>query len=216
MLDVSFCVEVPKGFIVVISGVPGVGKTTVSYELLKRFDSFRIIEETDLIREVLLGYNRYIKETFGEKSHFLLDGIKIYEHTKLLNFEEMTKQSSIMLHSIKNIIARQKRKGISSIINGVHIVPSMMDELSDYNNIAYVNLYVNNEEELRNRILSRDPASYMLDEIKFIYKRNLELRSNVEEFMVRRSGLYQNIDSTNLTVQEVVNLIMESIRIVEK
>ena len=47
------CFEIPEGFIVFISGVPGVGKTTISYELLKRCNSFRIIEETDLIREVL-------------------------------------------------------------------------------------------------------------------------------------------------------------------
>ena len=61
----------PKGFIVFISGVPGVGKTTISYELLKMFSAFRIIEETDLIREVLRGYNEYIENAFKERVKFL-------------------------------------------------------------------------------------------------------------------------------------------------
>ena len=50
--------------IFLISGVPGVGKTTLSYELLKRFSTFRIIQETDLIREILRGYNEYLQERY--------------------------------------------------------------------------------------------------------------------------------------------------------
>ena len=48
-------VRIPDGFVVFISGVPGVGKTTISYELLKKRAEFRIVQETDLIREVLRG-----------------------------------------------------------------------------------------------------------------------------------------------------------------
>lgn len=58
--------DIPEGFIIFVSGVPGVGKTTISYELLKRFNVFRIIEETDLIREVLLGYNAFLEHEFPQ------------------------------------------------------------------------------------------------------------------------------------------------------
>ena len=46
---------IPDNLIIFVSGVPGMGKTTISYELLKKFSKFRIIEETDLIREILTG-----------------------------------------------------------------------------------------------------------------------------------------------------------------
>ena len=58
---------IPDGLIVFISGVPGVGKTTISYELLKNIGKFRIIEETDLVREILRGYNNYLKLKFGSQ-----------------------------------------------------------------------------------------------------------------------------------------------------
>ena len=50
-------IEIPDGFIGFISGAPGVGKTTISYELSKRVCVFRIIEKTNLVREILRGYN---------------------------------------------------------------------------------------------------------------------------------------------------------------
>ena len=51
----------PKDLIVFLSGVPGAGKTTLSYELLKKHNEFRLIEEeTDIIREVLRGYQMHL------------------------------------------------------------------------------------------------------------------------------------------------------------
>ena len=65
--DVVRLPVIPEGFVLFISGVPGVGKTTISYELLKKINAFRIIEETDLIREILLGYNEYLRTEFNNQ-----------------------------------------------------------------------------------------------------------------------------------------------------
>ena len=54
--------KLPQDLILLISGVPGVGKTTISNELLKTYKEFRLVEETDIIREILRGYkNRLIE-----------------------------------------------------------------------------------------------------------------------------------------------------------
>ena len=42
----------PQNLVLLISGVPGVGKTTLSNELLKIPKDIRLVEETDIIREL--------------------------------------------------------------------------------------------------------------------------------------------------------------------
>lgn len=50
----------PQNLVLLISGVPGVGKTTLSNELLKIYKEFKPIEETDVIREISRRYNAYL------------------------------------------------------------------------------------------------------------------------------------------------------------
>ena len=84
--------------IVFISGVPATGKTTISYELLKRYNIFRIIQETDLIREILRGYNEYIDYKMNNKDiiNKIYERIYIPDHTKIFNYDEIKEQCLIM------------------------------------------------------------------------------------------------------------------------
>jgi len=155
--------HIPEGLVVFISGVPGVGKTTISYELFKRYDEFRVIQETDLIREILRGYNKYVKSLIDDKSVLSTIQEKIYipDHMKIFNYIELREQCSIMKKSIEEIVFRQQRKGISSIINGVHIVPEILNGIVQNNNLVYINLYIRNKDILLERLLGRDENKYM-------------------------------------------------------
>ena len=51
-------------------------------------------------------------------------------------------QCRIMKNSIINIIQRQQRKEIPSIINGVHVIPEELYVHLKATNIVYINLYV--------------------------------------------------------------------------
>ena len=73
--------NLPQDLVILISGVPGVGKTTVSYELLKMYKEFRLVEETDVIREVLRGYNNHLASVYNLPSE------KIYAHDVFLSYE---------------------------------------------------------------------------------------------------------------------------------
>lgn len=200
--------DIPKGYIVMISGVPGSGKTTISYNLLKQFADFRIIEETDLIREVLLGYNEFLKKSNPSISE-MIDNIKITDHNVLLSLNEAKQQCRIMKSSIEKIIERQKRKGIPSIINGVHIIPSILNGLCKNNKIIYINLYVNNKKSIYNRIYNRDPNSYMLNNIEFIYNSGKDLFYDTMKLEETDSHfLFNNIDVTNLNINETIDKIV--------
>jgi 2-phosphoglycerate kinase len=209
-------VEIPECFIVFISGVPGVGKTTVSYELLRIFNKFRIIEETDLLREALRGYNEYIKATFNDKVDFIFDKLEITDHTKLLTIDEAKQQCEFMKKSFEHIVARQQRKGIPSIINGVHIVPEVLDGIVENHDIIYINLYINNEHEIYNRIVSRNPHSYMLNHIPLIYKTNVDLYLSTVKLSNKTKYVFNNIDVTDLSIMEtlveITNCINERVK----
>lgn len=198
---------IPDGLIVFISGVPGVGKTTISYELLKKVDKFRIIEETDLIREVLRGYNDYLKIEFGNQVDFVFEKIHITDHTKLLTFDEAKIQCKTMKKSFEQIVARQKRKGIASIINGVHIIPEILNGIAGDKNIIYINLYVTNEQKIYERISNRDSCSYMLNYIPLIFQTNKDLYLSTKKISLNYHYVF-NIDVTSLSIEDTIDQIV--------
>lgn len=201
---------IPDGLIIFISGVPGMGKTTLSYELLKQFNKFRIIEETDLIREVLRGYNNYLKIEFGNQVDFVFDKIHITDHKKLLTFEEAILQCKIMKKSFEQIVARQQRKGIATIINGVHVIPEALIDIVENKNLIFINLYVTNEHEIYRRISKRDSTSYMLEHIPFIFQTNNDLYFSTERISLEYPNIF-NVNVTDLSVENTIKKIINFI-----
>ncbi len=160
--------QVPKDTIVFISGVPGSGKTTVAYELFKNYCDFRIVEETDIIREILRGYRK----------HLALMGISIPDeitpHNVFLDYATASRQCEVMMNSIIAIVHRQQRKEIPTIINGVHIIPEILyDNMLFSSHIAYVNLFIESEDLLWTRLRNRDPQKYKKEGVPFLYRMNL-------------------------------------------
>lgn len=187
----------PQDLIVLLSGVPGVGKTTISNELFKTHKEFRLVEETDIIREVLRGYNSYLTEVGQCPVN------DIYPHNIFLSYEMASQQCQIMKNSIINIIKRQQRKQIPSIINGVHIIPEELYIHISRPNILYIILYVNSEEVLWERLKKRDSQKYTHKCIPFLYKTNIELRNSIQRIPQESCMLY-SIDVSYLSIEETV------------
>lgn len=206
--------NIPRGLIVFISGVPGVGKTTISYELLKRYNEFRIIQETDLIREIRRGYNEYLEDTIGDATVIdkLHKKVCIPDHMKIFNYEELKIQCSIMKRPIEKIIMRQQRKGIPSIINGVHIIPEILNGIAQNENVVYINLYISTKEALQARLFSRDAQKYM-PYLNVSFEANCELYESVLKLAQEFPYVFKNIDVTNLTVDQVVDRTVNCIEL---
>lgn len=201
---------IPDNLVVFICGVPGMGKTTISYELLKKYDKFRIIEETDLVREILRGYNDYLTKKFKGQIEFIFEQIRITDHKTLLSFKDAKFQCEIMKASLEQIVARQQRKGISTIINGVHIVPEVLADMAQSKNIIFINLYVTQKQEIYKRIFARDPKSYMLKHIPFIFQTNNDLRLSTEKMAIQYRNVF-NVDVTELSIDSTTDLIVKYI-----
>ncbi|BDF32996.1 hypothetical protein CE91St62_10620 [Lachnospiraceae bacterium] len=183
----------PQNLVLLISGVPGVGKTTLSAELLKAYKEFRLVEETDVIREILRGYNCYLFYEYG----FLQDNI--YSHNRFLTYDMAKEQCRIMKNSIINIIQRQQRKEIPSIINGVHIIPEELYIHLKVPNIIYINLYVDSEESLWERLKKRNPQKYKLECVPLLYQTNIDLKNSILHLSEKIHGYNINVSLSSIS-----------------
>lgn len=192
--------ELPSDLVVLISGVPGVGKTTISYELLKKYKEFRLVEETDIIREVLRGYNNYLSSVYQETTD------NIYSHDIFLSYAMARQQCKIMKNSIINIIKRQQRKGIASIINGVHIIPEELYLDLSFPNVIYINLYIDSETILWDRLKNRNPQKYTYDCIPCLYQTNKDLNRSLVHISKELCTIH-SINVSTLTLEETIGII---------
>lgn len=187
----------PQDLIIFISGVPGVGKTTISNELLNTHKEFRLVEETDIIREILRGYEGYLTEVGIAQCD------DIYPHEIFLSYEMAMQQCHIMKNSIINIVKRQQRKQIPSIINGVHIIPEELYAHTSFPNVLYIILYVDSEEALWKRLKNRDPQKYTYECVPVLYETNIELQNSIQRIPEKLCRLY-SINVSNLSVENTV------------
>ena len=190
--------ELPSNSIILIAGVPGSGKSTISYELLNTYDEIRIIEETDIIREILLGYNEYLLKSERTKYE------NIYTNDVLMTYDMAASQCEIMKHSLLQIIKRQQRKGIPTIINGVHIVPEILCPFLSYNDLLYITLYLESEAGLRARLETRNQKKYTRESVPLLYEANKALAEKASQLSIK----YPNVipfNTETLSIDETVS-----------
>lgn len=199
-MNKKYCL--PKDLVVLISGVPGVGKTTISYQLLKMYKEFRLVEETDVIREALRGYNVHLSSVYKTLQE------DIYPHNIFLSYDMARQQCKIMKNSIINIIKRQQRKCIPSIINGVHIIPEELYLSLSFTNILYINLYIDSEENLWDRLKDRDPIKYKTDCVSYLYQTNVDLNNSIAKIPKNICNIY-SINISSLSIEETLFRIDE-------
>lgn len=190
----------PKDLIILISGIPGVGKTTISYELLQTYEEFRIVEETDIMREILRGYNKQLARNYKSLPE------DIYPHDIFLSYEMARQQCNIMKNSIINVVNRQKRKEVPSILNGVHIIPEELYLHLPQSNVLYINLYLDSEEVLWNRLKHRNSQKYKQECVPLLYKTNIDLKNSLYR-IPKDLYTFCSINVSLLSVQETLSKI---------
>ena len=204
-------IKIPKGYIVIITGVPGSGKTTLSYELWQKFDEFRLVEETDIVREVIRGYTHFLQENFQDECYNPINLINITQKTKHLTYDELLEQCNYFQKSIEYIILRQKRKGIASIINGVHMMPETLIDISDLNNVVFINLFFSNTNEIVRRLKEREGEMFSEEYIPSLIKKNRTRNQKFKEISLKYKNKFFCIDVCEKTLSQSVNSVIECI-----
>ena len=151
----------PKDAILMLSGVSCVGKTTTAYEIVKNYPEFRRVSEYDLMRTVVrTAYEYLAEEAYIDKNKLNSKYNELFKSITSNNFEISKLQSEQLLPYVKEIVLRQQRRQIPTIIEGTGIVPNTyfpnnqpLAWLTEH--VIFINLYLSDEEEHISRRQSR-------------------------------------------------------------
>ncbi|WP_423793149.1 2-phosphoglycerate kinase [Methanocaldococcus indicus] len=194
---------------ILIGGASGVGTSTIAFEIASRLGIPSVIG-TDSIREVMRKtITRDLVPTLFESSYTAWKVLKenIQNDNKyIIGFE---RHSEIVLTGVGGVINRCLVEGQSVIIEGTHIVPSLLDDKYLENPyIIPIVLTVSDEELHKMRFYSRGKVSSRPTER---YLKHFKIIRLINDYMVKTAKqkgipVVENIKISK-TVEECLNII---------
>ncbi|HJL60272.1 MAG: AAA family ATPase [Candidatus Poseidoniaceae archaeon] len=152
-MDESTSVRAPR--IILISGVAGVGKSTLAKQVAINLEFDRIVS-TDSIREVLRTASNPSENPALHRSTFS------HGSTGDANTDWLDACAAVEL-GVEAVISRARREGIDIIVEGAHVIPSnrILNEWREQGGVAVgINLAIDNESVHQDRIIKREAHSH--------------------------------------------------------
>ncbi len=159
--------SIPKDTILMLSGVSCVGKTTTAYEIVKNYPVFRRVSELDMIRAIVrTAYEHFATEEFSDVEKVLTKYNSLFHSITNSDFETTKSQSKQLLPYMKEIILRQQRRRIPTILEGAAVIPGVffldnqpLEWLTEH--VVFVNMYLPDEtEHIARRLLRSATRDY--------------------------------------------------------
>ncbi|OED30051.1 3H domain-containing protein [Methanosphaera sp. WGK6] len=151
-----------KPYVILIGSASGIGKSTIAYEISKAL-GIKYLIETDFIREIVRGIIGPDYAPALHKSSFnayttLRDTYNFNSETKLIEagFEE---HATFVIPAIEKVITRSVKDKDSIIIEGVHLVPGLINT-KQFEELANVYFFIltADEESHKERFIQRAMA----------------------------------------------------------
>ena len=210
--------KIPNDFVLMLSGVSCVGKTTVAYNLLHNMPQFRIVTQLDIVRTAIRSVIKKISYSNNKDNanKIYIDFFKpIFDSITNGDYATLKQQSNIMMNCLQEIIKRQQMRQIPTIIEGINIIPSLYfindKPIEGFNrNVAFIDLYISDIADHRKRRQKRckergyAQINYIMDE-KVDKQRNINLM--LYEETVNLSKKHKNVfalDVSNKSEEAVV------------
>lgn len=203
-----------KPLVVLIGGPTGSGKSTISVELAHRLEITTVIT-TDIIREVMRNVvSRKIMPYLHQSSYLSWKKLDIDAESNpvILAFKQQAARVNV---GIKGIIERAIRERSSVIINGVHILPSLIDSKDFPNtNIMLFFTYIDDAKTHKQRFYYREESGEVRKADRYI--ENFDHIRKIQDYVIKQANkkgipCINNIDSEKAT-QEIVNHIIQRVK----
>lgn len=219
-------INLPKDFVLIISGVSCVGKTTAAYNLLKEYPEFKRVTEIDIIRMILRSTIKDVVNnlSYSDQNRLQEKFEHLFSSSTNEDFSVLKEQSKTLLRCVKEIVKRQQERKIPTIIEGVSIVPSVFfhdgKPLEGFEkNVLFINLFLSDENEHFLRREKRCFEREYTDSKESIHKRVDCIRNNKNDILHKETvelSLFANnvvsIDISHLDEKTVVCRIANTIQ----
>ena len=216
---------ISKGFIIFITGTNGVGKTTIANKLAKKMGISSVVEVDDL-RESLRSSEEIYRKA-GEVDQYELLSVSSYLSDRIeynnadgkqKNYEE---QCKLMTKAIKSVVLRKQSQGLSSVFEGINILPSdLIKQGVSANYVLFVDLKVEPPELLKNRLLSKTDRiakkDNYIENLEKILETDMMIEQDFNLLKRKHTKIHCKIIYNNRSVRKTVKEIVKEVRRISK
>ena len=200
-----------KPLIILIGGASGVGTSSMAFELANRLRLKNLIS-TDMIREVMRKIvSKDLSPVIHKSSFDAHESIRTPSIRIDSVVEGFISHVDVVNVGVEAIIERSVKEGISTIIEGVHIVPGFIrKDLLDNNNIIIFTLTVEDEESHKQRFYSRCRQPWVKRSLEK-YMENFDKIRKTQRFTVEQAKIHDSRIINNVDINETIDIMVSDI-----
>ena len=157
----NYCKLNKKNLIILISGSSNSGKSSWAIEISKRL-GLRNVVHTDTVRNTIRTHNKNDKKSIIHFSSYNCWSKYSKNFTTTSLIKGLKEQSKLMLPYIENIIDEANNNGSFTVIEGIHLIPSIL-KTNKYKSTFFVkyHLHVDKEKIIKERMIKRTMTNYL-------------------------------------------------------
>ena len=200
-----------KPLIILIGGASGVGTSSMAFELANRLRLKNLIS-TDMIREVMRKIvSKDLSPVIHKSSFDAYESIRTPSIRIDSVIEGFVSHVDVVNVGIEAIIERSVKEGISTIIEGVHVVPGFIrEDLMENNNIIEFILTVDDEEAHKQRFYSRCRQPWVKRPLEK-YMDNFDTIRKTQRFLVEQAKIHDTRIINNVDINETIEIMVDDI-----
>ena len=183
--------------IILLGGVPGVGKTTYAYELARIYRIDKVLS-IDVLKNVIKKFISKEKEPYlyaTTHEAYMLEDISVVEGFK--------KHSKVLNSYVLDLLETFKNERIV-ILEGATITKDILEDLKDYE-VCYFNLYLNTSGELIDRYKSK------LKIRKGKWIENIDKINEINNYLINQEVINIDASDMNKALNEIRRCIDENL-----
>lgn len=200
-----------KPLIILIGGASGVGTSSMAFELANRLRLKNLIS-TDMIREVMRKIvSKELSPVIHKSSFDAYESIRTPSIRIDNVVEGFISHVDVVNVGIEAIIERSVKEGISTIIEGVHVVPGFIrKDLMENNNIIIFTLTVDDEESHKQRFYSRCRQPWVKRSLER-YMDNFDTIRKTQMFLMEQAKIHDSRIINNVDINQTIDIMVDDI-----